>query len=164
MAAIFTVICLYRDTSSREESLWKVWTHTHTQRTGACGLKREAAGMCRWCMTCADLTDASHPGDEQLAKEFILHRHLREEVVDFIILSVHSVSVFSDDISKNKTGLWKRRRRMIRLILWKSHLSNIFTVIGCENSPLSHDVEYSVLSRDWDGEYLEIIGSLPKKL
>lgn len=32
------------------------------------------------------------------------------------------------------------------------------------NSPLSHDVEYSVLSRDWYGEYLEMIGSLPKKL
>lgn len=32
------------------------------------------------------------------------------------------------------------------------------------DSPFSHDVEYSVLSRDWDGEYLDIIGSLPKKL
>lgn len=39
-----------------------------------------------------------------------------------------------------------------------------FLVTCGPNSPLSHDVEYSVLSSEWDGEYLEMIGSLPKKL
>lgn len=42
------------------------------------------------------------------------------------------------------------------------HQSKIFP--ACPDLPLSQDVEYSVLSSEWDGEYLEIIGSLPKKL
>lgn len=165
-------------------------------------------------MTCTDLTDTCHPGDEQLAKEFVLHWHLSEEVVDFIILTIYSVSLFSPDhVGKNKTGLCKEsregrerkvvvKRRLGQMIQKMLSLIYLFIWLGnstpetdvtqsarekmchsvrttetlsppavlwwcalyCLNSPLSHDVEYSVLSRDWDAEYLEIIGSLPKKL
>lgn len=66
--------------------------------------------MCRWFMTYAHLTDARHPGDEQLAKELILHRHLREEVVDFIVLTIPFVRPLPDHICKNKTGLCRQRR------------------------------------------------------
>lgn len=70
--------------------------------------------MRRWYMTCADLTDARHPGDEQLAKEFVLHRHLGEEIVDFIILAIGSVP-FSDHVCKNKTGLCQERERAVNV-------------------------------------------------
>lgn len=63
--------------------------------------------MCRWYMTCADLTDARHPGYQQLAKEFILHRHLGEKVVDFVVLTICSVFPFLNHVGKNKTGLCK---------------------------------------------------------
>ncbi len=146
--------------------------------------------MCRWYMTCTDLTDARHPGDEQLAKEFVLHWHLGEEVVDFIIFTIYSVCPLPDNISKNKTGLCEDRREgrerererysiskenndeddsiFYRKIQYFPFNQTVFGarshVTSCANSPLSQDVEYSVLRRDWDGEYLEIIGSLPKKL
>lgn len=66
--------------------------------------------MRRWYMTRADLTDARHPGDEHLAKEFVLHRHLSEEVVDFIVLAIRSAP-FPDHVGKNKTGLCRERER-----------------------------------------------------
>lgn len=72
-----------------------------------------AAGMCRWYMTCTDLTDACHPGDEQLAKEFVLHWYLSEEVVDFIVLTVYSACPFPDHVGKNKTGLCKESRNVL---------------------------------------------------
>lgn len=58
----------------------------------------------------ADLTDARHPGDEQLAKEFIFHRHLSEEVIDFIVLAICSVPPLPDHVSINKAGLCKENR------------------------------------------------------
>lgn len=66
--------------------------------------------MYRWCMTWTDLTDARHPGDEQLAKELVFHRHLSEEVVDFVVLAICLVSLFSDHVRKNKTGLCEESR------------------------------------------------------
>ena len=98
-------------------------------------IKAGAAGMYRWCMTCTDLTDACHPGDEQLAKEFVLDRHLGEKVVDFVVLAICFVPPFSDHVCVNKTGLceeggresereswwWKwRKTRIIDRLLWKS--------------------------------------------
>lgn len=59
--------------------------------TGRLGLKRDGSGVHRWPVTCTDLADARHPGDEQLAKELVLHRHLGEEEVDLIVLAVHAV-------------------------------------------------------------------------
>lgn len=61
-------------------------------------------------MTCADLTDTRHPGDEQLAKEFVLYWHLSEEIVDFVVFTICSVSPFSDYVRKNKTGLCKKKQ------------------------------------------------------
>lgn len=57
-----------------------------------------------------DLADARHPGNEQLAEELVLYRHLGEKVVDFITLPVPSVCVFSDHVGKNKTGFCEKRR------------------------------------------------------
>ena len=82
-------------------------------------LKTDAAGMCRWCATRTDLTDASHPGDEQLAKEFILDRHLGEEVVDFVVLTICSVPSFFDHVSEDKTGLWVDAKTTYRQVLVK---------------------------------------------
>lgn len=58
-----------------------------------------------------DLAHACHPGNEQLAEELVLYRHLGEKVVDFIILTVPSTCAFSDHVSKNKTGLCKKSRK-----------------------------------------------------
>lgn len=67
--------------------------------------------MSRWCTVCTDLTDTGHPGNEQLAKELVLHRHLREEVVDFVILAVSSALIGSDHICKHKAGLCHEHSR-----------------------------------------------------
>lgn len=110
-----------------------------------------------------NLAHARHPGNEQLAEKLVLHRHLGEEVVDLIVLAVPSVPTVSDHVGKNKTGLCEISRKN----------TPEGTVARTEerrrppprlNPPLSQDVEYSVLSRDCEGEYLEMIGSLPKKL
>lgn len=109
-----------------------------------------------------DLAHARHPGNEQLAEELVLHRHLGEEVVDLVVLAVPSVPAVSDHVGKNKTGLCERSR--------KTRLKEPSRDRRPEaspprlNPPLSQDVEYSVLSSDCEGEYLEMIGSLPKKL
>lgn len=58
-----------------------------------------------------DLADACHPGNEQLAEELVLYGNLGEKVVDLIVLTVPSVCVFSDHVSKNKTGFCKREQR-----------------------------------------------------
>lgn len=57
-----------------------------------------------------DLADACHPGNEQLAEELILYRHLGEKVVDFITLPVLSIGVFSDHVGKNETGFCEDSR------------------------------------------------------
>lgn len=51
------------------------------------------------------LTNTSDSGDQQLPEELVLHRHLREEVVDLIIISIRAVLPFSDHISEDETGL-----------------------------------------------------------
>lgn len=61
-------------------------------------------------LRCTDLADARHPGDEQLAKELVLHRHLGEEEVDLVVLALHSVQPFTDHVCKHKTGLCKKRK------------------------------------------------------
>lgn len=58
-----------------------------------------------------DLAHTCHPGNEQLAEELVLYRHLGEKVVDFVILTVPSICAFSDHVSKNKTGLCKKSRK-----------------------------------------------------
>lgn len=63
--------------------------------------------MCRWLMMCAHLADAGHPGNEQLAKKFIFHRHLSEEEVDFVVLAICSVFPLPNHVGKNKTGFCK---------------------------------------------------------
>lgn len=78
----------------------------HIRTTRSWGINMAAAGVCGWCTIGTDLTDASHPGNEQLAKEFILHRHLGEEVIDFVILTSCPVFPFSDYISKDKAGFY----------------------------------------------------------
>lgn len=55
-----------------------------------------------------DLADACHPGNEQLAEELILYRHLGEKVVDFITLPVPSICIFSDHVGKNKTRFCRK--------------------------------------------------------
>lgn len=76
-----------------------------TAHGGGHRLKRDGAQIARWRVACTHLTDARHPGDEQLAKELVLHRHLGEEVVDFVVLAGFSVIAFSDHVGENKTGL-----------------------------------------------------------
>lgn len=58
-----------------------------------------------------DLANTCNPGNEQLAEELVLHRHLGEKVVDFIILTVPSICTFSDHVSKNKAGLCRKSRK-----------------------------------------------------
>lgn len=87
--------------------------HTQTCRTQEIVAKDgwiDSAGMCRWRTTCTDLTDTRHPGDEQLAKEFVFHRHLGEEKVDFVVLAICSIFPFSDHVGENETGFWEESR------------------------------------------------------
>lgn len=77
-------------------------------RTESWGVKVAASGVCRECTTGTDLTDASHPGNEQLAKEFILHWHLSEEVIDFVVLTSCPVFPFFDYVGKDKAGFYNK--------------------------------------------------------
>lgn len=50
------------------------------------------------------LTHACDSGDEQFAKKLVLHRHLCEEVINLIVISVRAVLSLSNHICKHKTG------------------------------------------------------------
>lgn len=78
-------------------------------------------------MTCTHLADARHPGDEQLAEELVLHRHLGEEEVDLVVFALHPVLPFVDHVCVNETWLCSRREGRRRNAF---RISNLFFYIS----------------------------------
>ena len=60
---------------------------------------------CTLTRPATDLADASHPGDEELAEELVLHGHLGEEVVDLVVLPGRTPAL-PDHVREHEAGLW----------------------------------------------------------
>lgn len=59
------------------------------------------------------LAYSCYPWDQHPEHKLILHRHLREEEVDPVILAVGAVWAFSDHVSKHETRLCRERTVII---------------------------------------------------
>ena len=79
----------------------------------------------------AHLADPRYPWDHQLEDELVLHRHLREEEVDLVVLAVPALRALSYHVSKHEAGLCREQTLWLCLCTPRARAPFIEDVGGC---------------------------------